>query len=89
MSNVSQNANVKSESAREKITISLPVDLIEQIDDTLFSLRRRFPRHQRKQLTKSAFYELIITAIVNNFNERGDGSLLVKLADDWVSELSE
>jgi len=89
MGNVSPSANVKSESIKEKITISFPIDLIDQIDDTLFSLRKRLPRHQRKWLTKSSFYELIMTAIVGNFNEMADKSLIIKLTDDWIAEFSE
>ena len=89
MTDVSEKIDVKPESAKEKISVSLPVDLIDQIDDTLFSLRRKLPRHQRKWLTKSAFYELIMTAIVGNFNEMTDKSLIVKLTDDWIAEFSE
>lgn len=89
MTDVSEKTDVKSEFTKEKITISLPIDLIDQIDDTLFALRKRLPRHQRKWLTKSSFYELIMTAIVGNFSERGDESLIIKLTDDWVAEFSE
>lgn len=74
---------------KETITIYLSQTLAEQIDDTLFSVRKSLPRHQRKQLTKSAFYQLIMTALVENFNKMGKGSLLVKLIDDWAEELSK
>ena len=81
--------NFKNIPVKEKIMLCLSADLAEQIDDTLFSLRKRLPRHRRKQLTKSAFYELIMMTIIGNFNEMGNKSVLVKLVDDWVEELSK
>jgi hypothetical protein len=81
--------NFKNIPVKEKIMLCLSADLAEQIDDTLFSLRKRLPRHRRKQLTKSAFYELIMTTIIGNFNEMGNKSVLVKLVDEWFNELSE
>ena len=81
--------NFKNIPVKEKIMLHLSADLAEQIDDTIFSLRKRLPRHQRKQLTKSAFYELIMTTIIGNFNEMGNKSLLVQLVDEWFEESSE
>jgi hypothetical protein len=81
--------NFKNIPVKEKIMLHLSVDLADQIEDTIFSLRKRLPRHRRKQLTKSAFYELIMTTIIGNFNEMGNKSLLVKLVDEWFEESSE
>lgn len=79
----------ENSSEKEKITLNLSSELAEQMEDALFSLRKRLPRNQRKQLTKSLLYELILIKIVENFIQIGDKSLLVKIIDDWTDELSE
>lgn len=75
-------------SEKEKITLSLSSDLAEKMEDALFSLRKRLPRNQRKLLTKSLLYELILIKVVENFIQIGDKSLLVKIIDDWSNEIS-
>ena len=80
---------MKNNLEKEPISIYLPTNLAEQLDDLLFSLRKRLPRYQRKQLTKSIFYELIMSSMVKSFSKNEDQNIPIKIVDDWAKDLDK
>lgn len=58
-----------------KATFYLPVDLIDNLEDTWLSLRRKY---KDKKVAKSEIAQIALEQIIKEWEEKQDNSILVK-----------
>jgi len=58
-----------------KATFYLPVDLIDDLEDTWLSLRGKY---KEKRVAKSEIAQIALEELIKNWKEKRDNSLLVK-----------
>lgn len=70
----------KEQSDDDKYLVSfyLSAATVEKIDDLLFYLKKRVPMDKRRRLTKSMFYETGFRILIEEYNSKGEESLLWK-----------
>jgi hypothetical protein len=77
--NKKQNLSV----SKEPISLYLPTDLLEQIENIHLYLIQKLPRNKRKKLNKSQLYEIILKNIVDDHLENKQDGMLWKMISDW------
>lgn len=83
---MSKSKNNLLESDANKIYINFGVTgvALEQIDDFIFYARKKLPMEKRRKLTKSLFYETSIKAIIEDFNKKGEESIIWKAINNLI-----
>lgn len=69
-----------NEQEGEKILVSfyLSPKTLEKIDDLVFYVKKRLPIDKRRKLTKSVFYETGFKILIEDYNSKGEDSVLLK-----------
>lgn len=72
----------------DKILISfyIPPKTFEKIDDILFYVKKRLPIEKRRRVTKSAFYEAGLHTLIEDYNAKGEESLLVRAIHELLQK---
>lgn len=68
---------------KEQVNLSLPVELVENMEDILFYAHQVISREKRKKLHKSKFYEIILRGVLENYIEEKSNSLLSDIIFRW------
>ena len=78
MNNIKKNGVIESESEKISVNFHISLSTLEKIDDFLFYARKRLPMEKRRKLTKSAFYEIGLKFAIEDYNKKGEESILWK-----------
>jgi hypothetical protein len=72
----------------EKILVSfyLSPKTLEKIDDLVFYVKKRLPIDKRRKLTKSVFYETGFKILIEDYNSKGEDSLLLKALQELMKK---
>lgn len=79
----SKSSTNKTKIEKEQVNLSLPVDLVEDIEQILFYARKAVPREKRKKLHKSKLYEIVFQGVLKNYIEEENNSLLSNIIIEW------
>lgn len=77
-----------NEQEGEKILVSfyLSPKTLEKIDDLVFYVKKRLPIDKRRKLTKSVFYETGFKILIEDYNSKGEESVLLKALQELMKE---
>jgi hypothetical protein len=78
-----ENKKQNSSVSKEPISLYLPTDLLEKIENIQLCLAQNLPRNKRKKLNKSQLYEIILKNIVDDYLENKQDGMLWKMVIDW------
>lgn len=72
----------------DKILVSfyLSPKTLEKIDDLVFYVKKRLPIEKRRKVTKSIFYETGFKLLIEDYNSKGEESLLLKAIQKLIQE---
>lgn len=84
------NPDTEQDKSRQKeaVNLSLDSELVEKVEDVIFNLRKRLPREKRKKLNRSRFFELALNAVIMDYENDNDNSVIYKaviLSDELSS----
>jgi hypothetical protein len=70
----------------DKILVSfyLSPKTLEKIDDLIFYVKKRLPIEKRRKLSKSIFYETGFKILIEDYNSKGEESLLLKAIQELM-----
>lgn len=76
------------ETEGEKILVSfyLSPKTLEKIDDLVFYVKKRLPINKRRKLTKSVFYETGFKILIEDYNSKGEESVLLKALQELMKK---
>lgn len=74
---------------KESITISIPSEIVEVMEEARFNACKTLPKHKKKKLTKSMIYGLALEAIAENYQSGKEKSALWLIIRDWAKEDAE
>ena len=77
-----------NEQEGEKILVSfyLSPKTLEKIDDLFFYVKKRLPIDKRRKLTKSVFYETGFKILIEDYNSKGEDSVLLKALQELMKK---
>ena len=70
--------------ATEKVTLRLPVYVIERMEEIVFEARKNLARTKAKELTKSKLTELVLSAVINEYDRKAERCVVSDLIFNWV-----
>lgn len=73
-----KSKQAKSDDERFLVSFHISATTFEKIDDLLFYLKKRVPIDKRRRLTKTMFYETGFRILIEEYNSKGEESLLWK-----------
>lgn len=68
------------------VSIYLSSHVFDEIEDFLFSVKRKLPIRKRRKLTKSIFYETSLRIAIEDFNKNGEESSLWKAISEIMKD---
>jgi hypothetical protein len=71
---------------KETITISIPSEIIEALEEARFEAKKALPKNKKKKLSRSMLYGLALEALAENYISRREESALWKLIFDWADD---
>lgn len=84
MSDENQQLISETESIKEKVSLHLPVETVKKLEGMVYHARQEIPRQKAKQLTKSKLTELIIKALIWEYEEGKGKAVITRIVLDWV-----
>lgn len=78
-----ENKKQNPSAGKEPISLYLPTDLLENLENIHLSIGQKLPRNKRKKLNKSQLYEIILRNIVDDYMENKQDGILWKMVTDW------
>ncbi|MET0752746.1 MAG: hypothetical protein ABWZ66_05215 [Pyrinomonadaceae bacterium] len=78
-----ENKKQNSSVSKEPISLYLPTDLLEKVEEIHLYISQKLPRNKRKKLNKSQLYEIILRNIVDDHLENEQDGMLWKMVADW------
>ena len=71
-------------SAKEKLSLSIPVETVKKLEEIVYRAGRDIPRDKAKRLTKSKLTELVLKALIYEY-ENGNGiGVIENIIFNWV-----
>lgn len=71
-------------SAKEKVSIYLNVEIMEKLEEIVFHERKDLMREYAKRLTKSKMSELIVEALVYNYDNGNTKKIIKDILQNWI-----
>jgi hypothetical protein len=80
--------NKPDENEGDKILVSfyLSPKTLEKIDDLVFYVKKQLPFEKRRKLSKSVFYETGFKVLIEDYNSKGEESLLLKALQELMRD---
>jgi hypothetical protein len=76
---IEQDRNQK----KEQMALYVSPELIEKVEDLLFNLKKQLPRDKRKKLNRSQLLELILEAVILEYETSRLDSPIQKIISSW------
>lgn len=72
----------------DKILVSFYLSLktLEKVDDLIFYVKKQLPIGKRRRLTKSVFYETGFKILIEEYNNKGEESSLLKAIQELMQK---
>ncbi|MGI8469289.1 MAG: hypothetical protein ACR2N3_12640 [Pyrinomonadaceae bacterium] len=74
----------ESASTKEKVCLYLPVEIVKKLEEMIFHARKDIPRDKARQLTKSKLTELVLAAIINEYDKGNGKGVINDIIFNWV-----
>lgn len=73
---------------KDKISVNFYIsgETFEKIDDVIYYLRKRLPMDKRRKLSKSVIYEACLKIVLEDYNSKGESSLLWKVIEEMMKD---
>jgi len=78
MTDRKKSNSIEPETEKVHVNFTLSLRTLEKIDDFLFYARKRLPIEKRRKLTKTVFYEIGLKFAIEDYNKKGEESILWK-----------
>lgn len=91
MRNQTDEEVLETSAAEEKMIVSiyLPFDTIDSMEDVLYYGRKTLPRSKRSKLTKSTLYEIVLKKFIADYEIRGKESVMWDVIVAWGQTLDD
>jgi hypothetical protein len=73
----------KQNKQKEIFSTTLPIEVIEKMEEIIFQMRKKLPRENRKRLNKTKLCEFIFESVFSDYDENKNDSFLVKIFNRW------
>lgn len=75
-----------ADSAKEKISLYLPVKTVKKIEEIVYRERQDIPRDKARRLTKSKLIELVMRALICEYDKTGDSGdgVVQRIIFNWT-----
>jgi hypothetical protein len=80
---LSNEAADKQNKQKEIFSTTLPIEVIEKMEEIIFQMRKKLPRENRKRLNKTKLCEFIFESVFSDYDENKNDSFLVKIFNRW------
>ncbi len=75
--------NEIKEKTNEPIMLRLPPSLVDELDQAKIDFRKRISRRKRNRLSRSKLCELILDAVIRNYQCERNDSVLYDIVSSW------
>lgn len=69
---------------KEKISLYLPVTTVKKIEEIVYQARQEIPRDKAKQLTKSKLIELVLKALIHEYDKSSGDGVVQRIIFNWT-----
>ncbi len=86
MSDRNEQPVPEPDSAKEKVSLYLPVEMVKKLEEIVFHAKQEMPRDKAKQLTKSKIVELVLNIIIYEYDKGNPKRVIKDIVLCWVEQ---